>query len=86
MIIWIQVIIKLLEWKFQRAQADTEEVEVLRQNKRNLLQEKLATMKGKKCELENLPSILQDEKYSGEAGLKEDLTEMKVLLIKTNFF
>ena len=43
-------------------------------------------MKGKKCELENLPSILQDEKYSGEAKLKEDLTEMKVLLIKANFF
>ena len=57
-------------------------------NKRNLLQEELATVKRKKLELETVVSCLQQdiEKYSIESCKKEDLKEMEALIIKANSF
>lgn len=52
------------------------------------LKEELATLKRKKCSTRKLVSSLQDdiEKYSVEAGWKEDMKEMKILLAKANYF
>ena len=57
-------------------------------NKKKLLQEELATVKRKKLELKTVVSSLQQdiEKYSIEAGEKEDLKEMQALIIKANSF
>ena len=57
-------------------------------NKKKLLQEELAIVKRKKLELKTVVSSLQQdiEKYSIEAGEKEDLKEMQALIIKANSF
>ena len=56
--------------------------------KRKLLQEEACSVKRKKMELETIVTSLTTdiERYSVEAGEKEDLVEMKSLLTKANSF